>query len=50
LLKTEDDRLKRQVCNDILEHVLKYKEEIKDLEERLSVTEEGIARADISGL
>ena len=42
LLKTDDDRLKRQVCNDILEHVLKYKE-IRQLEERLAVLEEAFS-------
>jgi len=39
LLDTQDGRLKRLVCKDIIEHILKYKE-VKDLEERLAAIEQ----------
>ena len=42
LLNTEDARLKRLVCNDIIEHILKFKE-TKDLEERLKAIEERLS-------
>jgi hypothetical protein len=43
LLGTEDDRLKRLVCKDIIEHILKRKE-IDDLEERLRTIEERLSQ------
>jgi len=42
LLDTKDDRLKRLVCKDIIEHILKRKE-IEDLDERLKVIEQRLA-------
>ena len=38
LLDTNDDRLKRLICNDVLNHILKY-HEIKDLDQRLGQLE-----------
>ncbi len=42
LLDTKDDRLKRLVCKDIIEHILKRKE-IEDLDERLIEVEKRLA-------
>ena len=43
LLDTKDDRLKRLVCKDIIEHILK-REEIDDLDERLTEIENQLAK------
>ncbi len=43
LLDTKDDRLKRLVCKDIIEHILQRKE-IEDLDERLRVIEERLSQ------
>jgi hypothetical protein len=39
LLDTNDSRLKRLVCNDIIDHILQRKE-IEDLDKRLTVIEQ----------
>ncbi|MHC4758830.1 MAG: hypothetical protein ACYTE8_09245 [Planctomycetota bacterium] len=41
LLDTQDERLKRLFCNDIIEHILKNKEN-KELEERLVAIEQAL--------
>lgn len=46
LLDTKDDRLKRLVCKDIIEHILKRKE-IEDLDERLKVIEQRLAKGSL---
>ena len=38
IIDTEDERLKRLACNDIIEHILKYRE-IQNLEKRLAQVE-----------
>jgi len=45
LLDTQDERLKRLVCKDIIEHFLKHKE-VTELEERITAIE---ARLDTRG-
>ena len=42
LLNNKDDRLKRLVCNDIIEHILQHKED-KDLDRRLTEIEKLLA-------
>jgi hypothetical protein len=42
LLDTYDDRLKRLVCNDIIDHILQRKE-IEDLDKRLTAIEQRLA-------
>ena len=42
LLNTQDERLKRLVCKDIIEHILRHKE-IRELEERLKAIEEKLS-------
>lgn len=42
LLDTQDERLKRLVCGDIIEYVLKVREN-KELEERLELIEQSLA-------
>ena len=42
LLDTEDERLRRLVSNDIIEHILKHKEN-EELEERIKAIEEKVA-------
>ncbi|MHC4463246.1 MAG: phBC6A51 family helix-turn-helix protein [Planctomycetota bacterium] len=42
LLDTQDERLKRLVCKDIIEHILKYRE-VKDLEERIAALEQRLS-------
>jgi len=39
LLDTRDQRLRRLVCKDIIEHILKYRE-VKELEERVVAIEQ----------
>jgi hypothetical protein len=39
LLNTPDDRLKRLVCNDIIEHTIRHKE-TEELEERVTAIEQ----------
>jgi hypothetical protein len=46
LLDTKDDRLKRLVCKDIIEHILKRKE-IEDLNERLTEIENQLAKGSL---
>jgi hypothetical protein len=41
LLDTEDDRLRRLICNDILGHALKIRE-LEDIERRLTALEQTI--------
>ena len=43
LLDSQDDRLKRLVCKDIIEHILKHKE-IEGLDERLTEIENQLAK------
>jgi len=43
LLDTKDDRLKRLVCKDIIEHILKRKE-TEDLDKRLTEIENQLAK------
>ena len=42
LLDTQDERLKRLVCKDVIEHILKYRE-AKDLEERIAAIEQRLS-------
>jgi hypothetical protein len=42
LLDTTDSRLKRLVCNDIIDHILQRRE-IEDLDKRLTVIEQRLA-------
>ena len=42
LLNTQDERLKRLVCKDIIEHILKYRE-VDDLDARLKKIEKLLA-------
>ena len=42
LLDTQDNRLKRLVCNDIIEHIIKHKE-IEAINERLVAIEQRLA-------
>lgn len=42
LLNTQDDRLKRLVCNDIIEHIVRHKE-TEGLEERVTAIEKLLA-------
>lgn len=42
LMNTDDNRLKRLVCNDIIEHILQHKDN-EDLEKRLIVIEQRLA-------
>jgi hypothetical protein len=42
LLDTNDSRLKRLVCNDIIDHILQRKE-IEDLDKRLTAIEQRLA-------
>jgi phage terminase small subunit len=42
LLDTDDNRLKRLVCNDIIDHILQRKE-IEDLDKRLTAIEQRLA-------
>jgi hypothetical protein len=42
LLDTSDSRLKRLVCNDIIDHILQRKE-IEDLDKRLTAIEQRLA-------
>jgi hypothetical protein len=42
LLDTNDSRLKRLVCNDIIDHILQHKE-IEDLDKRLVAIEQRLA-------
>ena len=46
LLDTEDERLRRQAANDIIEHFLNYRQ-TKNLAERLEALERGIADTDM---
>jgi len=42
LLNVKDDRLRRQVCNDLLAHAMKVRE-LDDLEGRLAALEKALA-------
>jgi hypothetical protein len=42
LLSVKDDRLRRQVCNDILAHAMRVRE-LEDIEHRLAVLEKAMA-------
>lgn len=42
LLNTQDERLNRLVCKDIIEHILKYRE-VEDLDKRLTEIEKRLA-------
>jgi hypothetical protein len=43
LLCSKDDRLRRQVCNDLLAHAIKIRE-LDDLEARLTALEKALAK------
>lgn len=43
LLDTEDDRLRRLICNDILSHTLKIRE-LEDIERRLAALELAVSK------
>jgi hypothetical protein len=42
LLDTQDNRLKRLVCNDIIEHIIQHKE-IEEINKRLTAIEQRLA-------
>ena len=42
LLNNKDDRLKRLVCNDIIEHIFRYKEN-EELEQRITAIEQKLS-------
>jgi len=48
LLETKDERLRRQVCNDILQHTLKVRE-LEDLERRIAALEKERAKEALAG-
>ncbi|NLX07725.1 MAG: hypothetical protein GXY33_21510 [Phycisphaerae bacterium] len=45
LLETEDEKLKRAVCNDLIAHFFEYQRG-RELESRLAAIEEALARRD----